>query len=288
MPNQDGKLKSARARRALAAFSATVALALVFTVGAVTKESITNRSEAAVAATTASPTVPKGWKLTFKPSFPGSKLNTKVWATCYWWIKPGKGCTNFAHVNSEKEWYQPSQDQVSGGLLHLVSKREATEGTNAKGKPAKYYCRSGMVTTAPSFNFEYGIVQITARVPYGKGLWPALWLAASNHQWPPEVDILEHWGAEDNVGIYLHPATGARQGGRVALHSNLSKGWHTITLDWTKTRLTWYYDGRKMFTTTKSVPQRKMYLVMNVASTSAAVGNCNGTMLIKAVKVWQP
>lgn len=262
---------------------------MVFSVATVTKESVTDRSEAAVAATTsATLTVPKGWQRTFDQSFPGSKLNTKVWATCYWWIPAGQGCTNFADVNAETEWYQPSQDQVSGGVLHIVSRREVTKGTNAEGKPTTYYCRSGMVTTAPSFNFEYGFVQYTVQVPYGQGLWPALWLAASNHKWPPEIDVLEHWDAQDNAGIYLHPTDGIRQGKRFELRSNLSKGWHTITLEWTKNRLTWYYDGREMFTTTKDVPQQKMYLIMNVADTSTAAGTCSGSMLIKAVKVWQP
>lgn len=280
--------KRARARRALAALSATVALAAVFTTGAVTQESVSNKSQAAVTTTTAKLTVPKGWKLTFNQTFSGTKLNTKVWATCYWWVKPGKGCTNFADVNAEKEWYLPAQDKVSDRELHLVAKREVTEGTNAKGKPEKYSCRSGMVTSNPGFNFEYGFVQFTVNIPYGKGLWPALWLAASNHKYPPEIDVLEHWAAQTNAGVYLHPVTGARQGGRVTLHTNLSKGWHTITLYWTKTRLTWYYDGRQMFTTKTHIPQQKMYLIMNLADTSTAAGNCNGTMLVKSVKVWQP
>lgn len=278
-----------RARRALAALSATVALAAVFTGATVAKESVTNKSEAAVAATTtAKLTVPKGWKLKFNKGFAGTKLNTKVWATCYWYVKPGKGCTNFSSKNGEKQWYLPSQDQVKDGELHLVSKREVTEGTNAKGKPEKYYCRSGMVTTAPSFNFEYGFVQFTVNVPYRNGLWSALWLAASNHKWPPELDILEHWNSQNNSGMYLHAANGTTQGGRLTLHSNLSKGWHTITLYWTKTRLTWYYDGRVMFTTTKNIPHQKMYIIMNVADVSSAVGWCNGAMLVKTVKVWQP
>ena len=82
-----------------------------------------------------------------------------------------------------------------------------------------------------------------------------------------------------------------RQVGRAGgstLPSNFSKGWHTVTLDWTKTRITWYFDGHQVFTTTKDIPQQKMFLIMNVADTSTAAGACNGTMLVKTVKVWQP
>ena len=283
------KQKGARAKRVLAAFAATVALAGAFTAAAVVRESVSSKSDAAVAtAAAAKATVPNGWQLTFNQGFSGKKLNTKVWSTCYWWARPGQGCTNAGNSNEEKEWYQPSQDQVSGGELHLVAKPESTEGTNGNGKPEKYYCRSGMVTTNTSFNFEYGFVQFVVRVPYGSGLWPALWLSASNHKWPPEIDLLEHWASETNAGVYLHPAKGARQGGRVNLPSNFSEGWHSVSLYWTKTRVTWYFDGHQVFTATKDLPQQKMFLVMNVADTSVAAGACNAAMLVKSVKVWQP
>jgi beta-glucanase (GH16 family) len=273
----------------LAVFAATAALAATFTVAAVVRESVSSKSDAAVAtAATPTLTVPKGWKLTFNQGFSGTKLNTKVWSTCYWWAAPGAGCTNTGNSSEEKEWYLPSQDQVSGGELHLVAKREVTDGTNANGKLEKFYCRSGMVTTSKSFNFEYGFAQLVVRVPYGSGLWPALWLAASNHDWPPEVDLLEHWDSQTNAGVYLHPTDGVRQGGRVNLPSNFSEGWHSVTLSWTKTRITWYLDDHQVFSTTKDLPQQKMYLVMNVADTSTAAGACNGTMLVKSVKVWQP
>lgn len=272
----------------LAAFAATVGLAAALTAGTVVKESVSSKSDAAVAsAATPKLTVPKGWALTFNQGFSGKKLNTKVWSTCYWWAAPGGGCTNTGNSNQEKEWYQPSQDQVSDSELHLVAKRESTEGTNANGKPEKFSCRSGMVTTSKSFNFEYGFAQLVVRLPYGNGLWPALWLAASNHDWPPEIDLLEHWESQTNAGVYLHTKVG-RQGGRVKLPSNFSKGWHTVTLDWTKTRITWYLDGHQVFTTTKDIPQQKMFLIMNVADTSTAAGACNGSMLVKTVKVWQP
>ena len=288
-PHRHTNPKRGQAKRVIMAFSATVALAAALVAGTVVKESVSSKSDAAVT-TAATPKlmVPRGWGLTFNQSFSGTKVNTKIWSTCYWWVKPGAGCTNASNAGQEKEWYQPSQDQVSGGELHLVAKRAVTEGTNPKGGPEKFYCRSGMVTTNTSFNFEFGFTQFVVRVPYGNGLWPALWLSAENDKWPPEVDVLEHWESQTNVGVYLHPTNGVRQGGRVKLPGNFSKGWHTVSLYWTKTRMTWYLDGHQVFITTKDIPQQKMYLIMNVADTSTAAGTCNGTMLIKSVKVWQP
>jgi beta-glucanase (GH16 family) len=231
---------------------------------------------------------PSAWKLTFDSDFSGPTLDTNVWATCYWFATPGAGCTNSGNSNEEKEWYQSSQDQVSDGVLDLVAQHEPTDGTSAKGAPEVYTCRSGMVTTEPSFNFEYGYVQMVARLPYSYGLWPAFWLAASNKKWPPEVDIFEHWDSQANTGAYLHPLNGVRQGGRVQAVSNLSKGWHTFTLSWTKNKLTWYIDDYQVFSTTTQIPRQDMYIIANVADTSTAATSCSGTMQIKSVKVWQP
>jgi beta-glucanase (GH16 family) len=230
---------------------------------------------------------PKTWKLAFSSSFSGSKPNKSTWATCYPWAAQS-GCTNFGNDGQEKEWYMASQDKVKDGVLDLVAKREPTLGSNAKGAPKEYACRSGMVTTFPGFKFKYGYVQVTARIPFVKSLWPAFWLAASNEKWPPEIDLMEHWDAQADARVYLHPMSGIRQGGTVST-PNLSSGWHTFTLYWTKSRITWYYDGHQLLTTTTGVPQQSMYFIANLAVTSASSsGSCTGTLQIKSVKVWQP
>jgi beta-glucanase (GH16 family) len=272
-------------KRLLTVLTATLAIAAAISLGVVAKQSPSGPgSTTTTLDANTQPVVPAGWKLKFDAGFPGSKLNTKAWTTCYWWS--AGGCTN--NPTEEKEWYLPSQVLVGGGALHLVARRVATPGLSASGKPAVYSCRSGMISSAPGFNFEYGVVQVVARIPYGKGLWPALWLAASNHQWPPEIDILEHWNSDQQAKVYLHPATGARQGGPVFTPGNLSQGWHTFRLYWTKTRLTWYIDGVSVFTTTTNIPRQPMYVVANLADTTTTAGSCNGTMLVQSVKVWQP
>jgi beta-glucanase (GH16 family) len=131
------------------------------------------------------------------------------------------------------------------------------------------------------------LVQITAKIAFGNGLWSALWLAAANQKWPPEVDILEHWNNDQQARVYLHPTAGARQGGPINTPS-LSASWHTYSLEWTKTELSWYVDGAQVFSTTTGVPNQAMYLIMNLADTSTSADSCNGTMSVKSVKVWQP
>jgi beta-glucanase (GH16 family) len=240
-------------------------------------------------------TVPAGWNLAFDPGFSGSSLDTSTWSTCYDESDESAGCTNNPTV--EKEWYLPSQVSVGGGTLDLTAKQEATQATSSSGAAETYSCRSGMVTSEPGFNFTYGLIEVTAKIPYGPGLWPALWLEPSNGDWPPELDMMEHWYSEQDYKVYEHFTNATDYiGGPVSTPANLSTGFHTYSLLWTKDRVTWYLDGVEEFTTTEHVPQQAMYFIANVAdrnpdgdnSTSLESGSCNGTMEISSVKVWTP
>ena len=223
--------------------------------------------------------------MVFNSDFTGNTLKTSSWGTCYPWSPAG--CTNFGNSGEEKEWYTASQAQVLAGVLRLNARRTPTAGLDQSGASQKYACRSGMVTTYPSLRFKYGYVQVTARIPAGIGLWSAFWLAAASLRWPPEIDIAEHWAADPYVKTYLHPLAGPQQGGPVATPGLLT-GWHAFALSWTESRLTWYYDGRQVMTTTTGVPQQDMYLIANLAVFNAGQGGCSGSLLIRSVKVWQP
>ncbi len=242
--------------------------------------------------------LPANWRLVFDSNFTKTAVkgtvNPKVWTTCFPWANTARGCTQYGNSGDDLEWYLPSQVSVKSGVLNLTATRKTTQGYTAKNKPVKYGCRSGMVTTFKGFRFKYGFVQITARLPFRSGLWPAFWLAAANEKWPPEIDIMEHWGAQPVSKLYLHPLNGPRQGA-VYNAPTAGTGWHTWRVMWTKSRLTWYYDSKVTYTTTTNVPQQAMYFIANVADTSnpvaktsSSAGPCNGTLLIKSVKVWQP
>lgn len=235
------------------------------------------------------PVIGPGWHLAFASSFAGPSLNSKVWTTCYPWAKTTPGCTNSG--NSELEWYLPSQVHLVHGVLNLVATRKAVWGTSAKGRPKHYACRSGMVTSFRGFNFKYGYVRIVARLTLNPGLWSALWLAASNFEWPPEIDIVESWGLPwIRTGVYFHPrgARGARIHLSPADRARLTTGWHTFSLRWTRRYLAWFIDGRSVLIVHKNIPHQRMYLIANVADYSLRPpGSCNGTLLVKSIRVWQ-
>ena len=226
-----------------------------------------------------------GWQLAFNAGFSGSALDSQLWQTCYPWAGSGAGCTNYG--NPEYEWYLPGQVQVADGALSLTASRLPTPGQTQLGAAQEYACRSGMVTTNGSFNFEYGYVQVQARVPMGTGLWPGLWLAASDLNWPPEIDIMEHWSSYPFYGVYLHPLGGSTIESHVPVPD--LGAWHTYAVSWEPNQLTWYVDGEQIFSTSEYVPHQLMYFIANVAESDqpTATEGCEGTMLIRSVKIWQ-
>ena len=228
---------------------------------------------------------PKG-KPAFDATFRGSKLNTKVWDTCYPKLKNyNGGCTNWGN-SDEAEWYLRSQVRVSGGVVHLVARRKQTAGTTSTGAPKTYGCRSGMITSYPGFKFEYGFVQVVANIPHANGLWPALWLAAADGKYPPEIDMLESWGVKIRTESVFHPVTGKVS---LAKYSPaLTRGWQTYSLSWTRTRLRYYVGSRLVLTIKKNVPHQGMYFLADLSEYKPATrGRCTGQLDIRSVKIWK-
>ena len=62
---------------------------------------------------------------------------------------------------------------------------------------------SASLTTKKKFEFTYGRVEVRAKMPRGKGMWPAIWTLGSTIGavgWPRcgEIDIMEYVGKEPN------------------------------------------------------------------------------------------
>jgi beta-glucanase (GH16 family) len=230
---------------------------------------------------------PPNWKLAFSTDFPGTALDTSTWAQCYPWSPAPPGCSNFGNAD-EREWYLPSQVHVDNGALALVAQRTPTQGSDEDGNPKTYTCRSGMVTTYPSVHLKYGFVQVTARLPFGKGLWPAIWLIPADQSWPPEIDIVEHWDTQPAARATLHYGKQNSQQRGTVNFPDADKGWHTYTLYWTQNRITIYYDHQLALTTTAHIPQQSMYLLLDLADENNTPGSCSGTMYVKSVNIWKP
>ncbi len=109
-----------------------------------------------------------------------------------------------------------------------------------------YQYTSGLMTTQPSFSQLYGVFEIRARVPKGKGLWPAFWLLPANRSWPPEIDVFEILGNDPTV---LHTNAHSKASGKhtdapSVIHiPDASADFHTYAVDWEADEIAWYFDG---------------------------------------------
>ncbi|NVO23008.1 glycoside hydrolase family 16 protein [Donghicola mangrovi] len=94
--------------------------------------------------------------------------------------------------------------EVSNGVLLLRSSRVSPECRQAIDQ---YLIQSGQgeiapkikyvtsqITTSETWSQTYGYFEIVARIPTGKGRWPAFWLTHAGPGWPPEIDIFEAYG----------------------------------------------------------------------------------------------
>ncbi|CAO3571180.1 unnamed protein product [Mortierella alpina] len=125
--------------------------------------------------------------------------------------------------------------------------------------------QSGLVRTVESFKFRYGKVQVRAKMPKGKWIWPAIWMLPAHYQygnWPAsgEIDIVEsrgngpeydagghdqisstlHWGPSYEFNRYaLTHANYSLPGG-----SSFSDDFHVFTLDWRAEGLKTYVDDQ--------------------------------------------
>lgn len=189
------------------------------------------------------------YKLVFDDEFKALPLNTTRWMTQLQW-----GRTN----SPELQYYTTNAFSFSGGVLHIKAQKQWLAG--------KAYT-SGAIISYKSFRFTYGIIKIRARIPSGRGLWPAFWLLdyAGGAQ---EIDIAEFVGHQPNIAymtLHYPTSSGNKSLGGHYTGPNFAAGYHIFTVDWNPSAITWYIDGIKRYSLTQHIPSKPMYLIMNLA-----------------------
>jgi beta-glucanase (GH16 family) len=226
-------------------------------------------ADSAATARAPRPLGPSGqWSLVYNDEFTGTAVDSSKWINCYQWAV--NGCTTSS--NRELEWYRPQNVEESGGVLHLIARRESTRGTDGKVYPYT----SAMVTTgadlargaAARFTYRYGYVEARVKLPVGKGLWPALWCLPVSGAWPPELDVFENLG-NDTTRIFMttHWETSDQSIQGTYRGHDFSTGYHVIGLDWERSSLRWYVDSKMIFSVTnpRAIPTVPMYILLNLA-----------------------
>jgi beta-glucanase (GH16 family) len=187
--------------------------------------------------------------------------SSSVWTNKIW------GTTQFA---GELENYSPSAVSVSNGILSLTATKQASGGMPYTSGLIDTGGSAGV--TAPGFSFKYGYAEARMKLPTGKGLWPAFWMmpvpdANGNYQdGQGEVDIMEALGdaiTRDEVHLHHNGTSGSSYDTGV----DLSKSFHTYGVDWEPDHLTFYFDGKAIYSVTdpSRVPSVAEYLILNLA-----------------------
>jgi beta-glucanase (GH16 family) len=227
-------------------------------------------------------TVPPGYALVFNDEFNGGALKRSKWFTRY--INDNETADR---LNDEQQRYRDNGNHVlANGLLSLTARKVRS------GDPAGINYESGMLRS--DFTFRYGYVEARVRMPGGRGVWPAFWLASDadgqGHMgWPPEIDIFEvvNNGVEDTMDM-LHTNVVKPAGTAPAPHLYMdaaysptwtywrapyrfNDGWHTVAVEWTPDRVSTFVDGRRVvtraynWTRSDGTPAGPAHLLLNLA-----------------------
>ena len=183
------------------------------------------------------------WELVFEDNFDGEALDTSKWN-----IDEGDGCPDLCGWgNNELQTYSADNISVAGGVLRIEGRQEADSSYT-----------SGRLNTKGKFDFQYGRVEVSARIPSGQGTWPAIWLLHSDPTiygpWPlsGEIDIMEafNYGVGGNqatkstthYGLPIPPFDGT--GSTTDLSANADTSFHEYALEWERGRIRFFVDGQ--------------------------------------------
>lgn len=191
------------------------------------------------------PSTYPGYTLVWSDEFSGSTLDQSVWNT-----ELGNGSGGWG--NNELEYYTGSPKNVflSGGNLVIEARKEPINGFNYS---------SSRLTTQGKKSFKFGRIDIRAKLPVGKGIWPALWMLGTNIGsigWPAcgEMDIMEligtypgrvyatmHW--KNSAGV--HASSGANFN---LLSGDFSQQFHVFSMVWVRDLIKCYVDDQLYLT----------------------------------------
>jgi beta-glucanase (GH16 family) len=180
--------------------------------------------------------------------------------------------------NNELENYteNPENARVENGHLIIEARKE---------KSGQQLYSSARLVTKGKGDFLYGKFEIRARLPQGRGTWPAIWMLGSsqtygNKGWPDngEIDIMEHVGFDQNR-IHGNIHTKAfnhvlkTNKGADTLLTDASTAFHTYVCEWTPGYISVGIDGKEYFRFVKEASynwaewpfDKSFHIILNMA-----------------------
>lgn len=190
-----------------------------------------------------------GYTLVWDDEFSEDKIDANTWN-----FETGNGDNGWG--NHELEYYtnSPKNVFVSNGNLIIEARKEPISGFNYS---------SARMTTQNKKSFTFGRIDIRAKLPVAKGMWPALWMLGSNISsvsWPAcgETDIMElvgtnpntaystlHWGASTQTHA-------SKNAGYTLPSGDFSQQFHVFSAIWVKDSMKFMVDDHLSLTFSKT------------------------------------
>lgn len=153
--------------------------------------------------------------------------------------------------NNELQYYTNSTNnaKVENGNLVITAIKENYGG--------KGYTSARLVTRNKG-DFLYGRIEASAKLPSGRGTWPAIWMLPTDWvygDWPKsgEIDIMEHVGYDPTKVLFsvhtqaYNHSIGTQKSGGLTIPTALT-AFHKYRVDWTPYAVRGYFDDQLVFT----------------------------------------
>ena len=176
--------------------------------------------------------------------------------------------------NNELQYYTSGNNaSVVNGNLVIQANKENFQG--------RQYTSSRMISKGKG-DWLYGRFEVRAKLPLGKGTWPALWMLPSDNSygtWPAsgEIDIMEHVGFDlNNVHCSVHCSAYNHSRGNQKTSALVVPGatndFHIYRVDWTPYSIKGFVDNEQYFeflnenTGFTTYPfNKKFFMILNLA-----------------------
>lgn len=194
-----------------------------------------------------------------------------------WNYDLGDGCPRVCGWgNNEAQFYtrDARNARVENGMLILEAHRDSLGG--------KAYTSARLVTKHKG-DWTYGRIEVRARLPKGRGTWPAIWMLSTDWKyggWPAsgEIDIMEHVGFDPGIihgtihtEAYNHVKRTQKEG--TIEIAGAHDAFHTYAIDWTQDKIDFWVDEALYHTVQRGprdTPQewpfdQRFHLILNIA-----------------------
>jgi beta-glucanase (GH16 family) len=223
-----------------------------------------------------------GWEMAFSDEFDGTSLDPGRWTD------RSSAEADHGHGNKENrqlEWNQADNCTVAGGELVLTARREPV--TSPSGE--RYDWTSCLISSAPSYAFQYGYIEERAILPGALGFWPAFWTWQApdvNHY--AETDVYEFY-TDNRRELELTQHSGAK--GRCLWRPPFdpTADWHTYAAAIEPSGTTWYVDGVKVCHTvaTSDAPTNIVSNLAVNASSPPAASTDTAAKRVDYIRAWR-